>query len=85
MHIISSTVKSVQMSNQTVDVSTNAIFYMNTKQLLIGVNTLTQPKHDHFSLWDIFTHHDYLQIARLMCLCVDIHVGLMFIYILIIN
>ena len=40
---------------------------------------LTQQKHDHFPLWHIFTHSNHLQIAWLMCLCIDIHVDLIFI------
>ena len=43
-------------------------------QTSIGVNTLTwvpntTKKHDHFSLWHVFTHSNHLQIARLICPC----------------
>ena len=45
----------------------------------------TQRKHGHFPLWHIFKHSNHLKIAWLMCLCVDIHVGLMFIVIWIVD
>ena len=56
-------------------------------RLLIGVNTLTWAL-DTTKTWPvpsllhIFTHSNRLQIAWLMCLWVDIHVGLMLISIL---
>ena len=41
------------------------------------VSPNTTKKHDHFPLWHTFTHYcNHLQIARLVCLCVDFHVGL---------
>jgi hypothetical protein len=59
-------------------------------QPLIGVNTLvhelpTQQKMttSHFGIF--FSHSHHLQIARLLCLWVDIHVDLMFVVILIVD
>ena len=59
-------------------------------QSLIGVNTLTQAPNTtkmwllpHFG--SFFPHSNHLQITRLMCLWIDIHVGLMFMTILIMN
>ena len=43
----------------------------------------TQEKHDHFPLWHYMPHYNQLQIVQLMCPWVDIHVGLMFIVILV--
>lgn len=58
-------------------------------QLLIGVNTWhelpTQQKYDHFPLWHIFPHSNHLWIAQLVCLWVYIHIGLMFLIILIVD
>jgi hypothetical protein len=38
----------------------------------------TQQKHDRFPLWHFFPHSNHPQIAWLMCLWTNIHVGLMF-------
>ena len=45
----------------------------------------TQQVCDHFPLWHVFTHSNHLQIAWLMCLCIDIHVGFTFEVILIVD
>ena len=42
----------------------------------------TKRKHDHFPLWQFYTHFNHLQIAQVMCLWTYFHVGLKFITIL---
>ena len=58
-------------------------FYWNGKHWLESTPShelSTQQKYGHFQLWHFFKHYNHLQIALVMNLWVDIHVGLIFIF-----